>query len=654
MRIQLLSITSLLFGFLQSQPIQLNWVKQMGGTGTSQAFGNALTCDAAGCVYTAGHLYGTVDMDPGVGTSTFVSTGNNYGDLYITKSDPSGNLIWAKHLGNANNEQVYAIQTDAAGNVYTIGNFEGTMDFDPGPGIFNLTQAGTYSIATFICKLDGSGNFVWAKKLADNPGITDLKLDASGNIYSTGRFSSGDFDPGPGTYLMASPSMTDEDIFVCKLDAAGNFVWARQMGGVGPDNGTGIVVDPGGNVYTTGWFTGTADFDPGTGTYNLVSSARDIFVSKLDASGNFVWAKQMGGNGDDGAFPLVRDAQGNIVCLGFFDQSADFDPGPGTFTLNPTGMYDIFICKLDASGNFIWAKQIGGNTIDLVSTACVDQYNNIYATGYFENTVDFDPGSGVSTFTSNGSDDIFITKLDAGGNYLWTQQIGGPGNELGQGIASGSNGHVYVTGYFQGSNVDFEPGPSTFTVNATGTYDAFIYKLGQVCTATVAITTGTSNLAICSGERTFLSASGTGSVQWYATLTSTGSLASGNTYTTSPLTTGTYTYFAEAVSLCASPRSAVVVTVNACTGFGQYAASDMEVFVYPNPGQGEFTIAVEGISENAVVSVYTTLGQLVYHGDLKVSGYKLDLKMLPDGVYLVKISDNNRIIKQQRLIKTGN
>ena len=142
-----------------------------------------------------------------------------------------------------------------------------------------------------------------------------------------------------------------------------NFVWAKQMGGGNFDVGSGVALDGSGNVYTTGFFRGTADFDPGAGVFDLTSTSagfEDIFVSKLDSNGNFVWAKKMGGTGGDGAHSVAVDGSGNVYTTGFFSGTADFDPGPGTFNLTSAGFNAIFVSKLDSNGNFVWAKQMGG------------------------------------------------------------------------------------------------------------------------------------------------------------------------------------------------------------------------------------------------------------------------------------------------------
>ena len=259
-------------------------------------------------------------------------------------------LEWAKSMGGTSgtsSESAYSIAIDASGNVYTTGHFEGTVDFDPGAGVSNLTSAAGY-----------------------------------------------------------------QDIFISKLDANGNFVWAKRMGGTSYDIAYSIAIDAAGNVYTTGHFFETADFDPGAGVSNLTSAGSwDIFISKLDANGNFVWAKRMGGTSPDEANSIAIDASGNAYTTGFFNETVDFDPGAGVSNLTSAGEADIFISKLDANGNFVWAKRMGGTSVDKATSIAIDAAGNVYTTGYFYGTVDFDPGAGVSNLTSAGQVDIFISKL---------------------------------------------------------------------------------------------------------------------------------------------------------------------------------------------------------------------------------------------------
>jgi len=470
---QLLTLSLTLFCFSTfAQDYQ--WAKRMGGSDND--VGASIAVDGAGNVYTAGFFNGTADFDPGVGIVNLVSAGGD--DIFISKLDAAGNFVWAKSMGGTGLERGFSIAIDGTGNVYTTGQFSGTADFDPGVGIVNLVSAGGDDI--FISKLDAAGNFVWAKSMGGT--VLDhgrsIAVDEFGNIYTTGKYNGiTDFDPGVGVLNLISAG--GDDIFISKLDAAGNFVWAKSMGGTGNDFGYSIAVDAAGNVYTTGWFPGTADFDPGAGTANLISAAaNNIFISKLNAAGNFVWAKSMGGTEVGQGFSMAVDGTGNVYITGVFLGTGDFDPGAGTANLTSAGGNDIFISKLDAAGNFVWAKRMGGPGEDIGLSIALDGFGNINSTGYYNGTVDFDPGVGTVNLVSAGSFDIFVSKLDASGNFVWAKSMGGTGLELGISIAIDGAGNVYTTGQFSGT-ADFDPGAGTANLIPAGSFDIFVSKLGS-------------------------------------------------------------------------------------------------------------------------------------------------------------------------------
>lgn len=390
------------------------------------------------------------------------------------------NFQWANQMtGPASDDEGRSVVTDAAGNVYSTGTFSGTVDFDPGVGVFTLTS--TSDADVYVSKVDASGLFVWAKAFTGSGGNdigTSITVDPAGNILTTGYFyGTVDFDPGAGVSNLTSAGV--EDIFVSKLSSSGNFIWAKAMGGTITDEGHGIAADAGGNVYTTGSFRGTADFDPGAGVSNLNSGAFPaVFVSKLDASGNFVWAKAMGGSsGNDFGRAISLDASGNVYTTGMYTGTEDFDPNAGTFNLTSVGGDDIFISKLDPSGNFVFAKSIGGTAQDNGLGIEVDGSGNIYTTGFFFGTCDFDPGAGTFNLSATGSSFIFVSKLDPSGNFAWAKAIGGAtGNNTGYSIISDAAGNVYTTGYFE-MMFDFDPGTGIFNMSASGFGDVFIWKL---------------------------------------------------------------------------------------------------------------------------------------------------------------------------------
>jgi hypothetical protein len=393
---------------------------------------------------------------------------------FANQVNSSGDLLWAKGMGGTGYDRGNAITVDSNGNVYTTGKFLGTADFDPGEGEFNLTSAGSND-DVFVSKLDSSGNFVWAKRMggySDDEGC-GIAVDSTGNVYTVGIHEGGDFDPGTGTFTLGTSG--GYDIFVSKLDSNGDFVWAKGWGGWNGDAGYGIALDSSGNIYTTGYFRNTADFDPGAGVFNLVTpgntSEPDVFVSKLDNSGNFVWAKQLGGTGDyygdsDEGHGIAVDTSGNVYTTGFFVGTADFDPGAGTFDLTSAGGLDIFVSKLDSNGDFVWAKRIAGTgTYDEGHGIALDSNGNVYTTGYFRDTADFDPGAGTFNLSSAGLGDIFISKLDSSGGFIWARNMGGADGDEGKSITLDSKGNVYTTGFFNGT-ADFDPGPGIFDLTS--------------------------------------------------------------------------------------------------------------------------------------------------------------------------------------------
>ncbi len=385
-------------------------------------------------------------------------------------------LDWVKKIGGAAFDEAYAIAVDPKGNICISGSFTGKVDFDPSPtGIFYLSAA-SLTQDIFVCKLDAKGNFMWAKAMGGDFVETGLSIAVDAEgAIYTTGFFEDYADFDPSNQAYNLGSAGLDDIFILKLDASGNFVWAKKMGGAGYDYANSMVIKNS-SIYITGTFQYTVDFDPSGNTSNLTSAGEfDIHLIKLDTAGNFIWAKAMGGLFTEGGNSITVDASENIYTTGFYQEDADFDPGSNTFILKSQGGTEIFISKLDSGGNFVWAKRMGGTSDDQGLSIISDAAGNIYSTGFFSNTVDFNPGPPKYNLTVAGGVDIYILKLDVKGNFSWAKQISGTGTELGNCITLDKKGNLYSTGYFD-STADFDPGASVYNITANG-LDAFIYKL---------------------------------------------------------------------------------------------------------------------------------------------------------------------------------
>ncbi len=425
--------------------------------------------------------------------------------VFINAQNPS--LSWAKKfVGNNNIATSSAV--DPFNNIYTIGYFWGTVDFDPSPSVYNLTVSGG-GYSSYISKLDSSGNFLWAKQFDAGNYLAqplEIYLDAGGNIYTIGYFwGTVDFDPGPGVYNLTAPfsSIDTLGFFISKLDVEGNFVWAKQAGNWPNGNFTivgSVFVDTFLNVYVTGSFVGTSDFDPGPGTFNMTATGRDPFILKLNANGDFIWAKQINDPGisagtDEGmGFSIFVDGNGFVYSVGQFLGLTDFDPGPGVFNMNSTNGVG-YLQKLDNNGNFIWAKQVvqtTGTSFGCSYVIKIDNSGNLYCFGNFRGTGDFDPGPGVFFMNSysNLGNDLFVTKLNSTGDFIWVRKNSSRGCYPTNGIID-NTGNVYISGNFIDTTF-FDSGTGVYTFSPHGEFDGFVTILNPSGYFKVAIQYGSS------------------------------------------------------------------------------------------------------------------------------------------------------------------
>jgi hypothetical protein len=354
-----------------------------------------------------------------------------YISAYVAKYNPDRTLAWAAKFGSGpetgnavGGAWGLAVTLDAAGNVYAAGSFSlGTVDMDPGPGVsqLNNTNAGGNS-ATYVAKLTPAGGFVWAKPFLIDPvgahGVwaADLGVDAAQNVYVTGLFSGRvDFDTSATTtWTSTDPADPGSDGYVVKLDSQGNLAYLVRVGSVaGRDDGTGIVVEPDGTAYVSGFVNPGATVRSTTGDAPLTGAGSfDAYVLKLTPAGGLAWARNWGGSGLDTAWDIASDGGAGLYVSGYYANGVDFDPGPGTFVLPYAGGgYDAYVLQLRKDGTFVNAWGFGGTGAELAEDVAAVPGGRYAIAGNFQNTVDFEPGPGVANLTSSGPSDGFLAVL---------------------------------------------------------------------------------------------------------------------------------------------------------------------------------------------------------------------------------------------------
>lgn len=448
------------------------FAEAMGGSGADDM--RSLTRDDAGNVYLAGTFRGSIDLDPGPGEYWLTSAGGT--DLYVASYTAAGALRWAYRLGGSGDDLVGGLAVAADGAQYLSGSFRGTVDFDPGPEISEVTSAAGADV--FVIKVDASHALRWVRRIGGggDESASGLALAPGGAVLLTGDFpGTVDFDPGTGTANRTS--LGARDAFVWRLDRDGGFVWVRQLGGLGTDDtAAAVATDGSGAVYVTGAFRGAVDFDPGSAVRDLRSAGeRDVYLWKLDAAGSLVWARQAGGSGDDLGLAVAAGPIDTVAVGGSFRATAVFDPGGAGTELTAAGDTDAFVWTVNATGAGQWARGFGGVGSDGADAVRLDA-GGVYLAGAFQDTADFDPGSGVLSLTSEGGTDGFLVRLDLLGNRQWARRVGGTNDDRASGVVETADGAVLLAGTFT-ARASFDPGDGEVPMTGPGLTDLYLAGL---------------------------------------------------------------------------------------------------------------------------------------------------------------------------------
>ncbi len=407
--VALLFLLAIFSNIAQAQSFK--WAKS--GVSQGYDYGNAITSDDSGNVYVTGQLEFRCDFGGGV---AYTTAGKH--DILLGKYATDGTLKWVKRAGGVGGDVGWGIGVDRVGNIYSTGEFEGTAGWGPGD---SMTVWGSNDI--YLTKHSNSGQLIWAKKFGytSDDKARALVVDRDGNIYLTGYFS--------GTARFGSINVTssgNNDVFIAKIDSAGDPQWVRKGGGSREDRGRGVALDRQGNVFITGTFTQSANF---SGTTLNSLGKNSLFVTKYDNNGNFQWAKGAGTCCDTTRGNAISvDLNGDAYIAGYFKDNTTI--GSNSFTA--FGSSDIFVAKYNGSnGNVIWSKQAGGPYEDLAFACAFDTVKNqLYVTGQVDDHGNF----GSIYVGSAGNRDVVIAAYDANGTELWARPGGGNQRDAGQAI----------------------------------------------------------------------------------------------------------------------------------------------------------------------------------------------------------------------------
>lgn len=369
---------------------------------------------------------------------------------------------------------------DEYGNIYTVGYFSGQpVDFDPSNGVKAMQSRGHRDI--YISKWDKDGGFIWCRRFGgslDDYGRT-FCMDSENNIYIAG------YCWNNCTY---GNTESEDTVFsdlgykrvLLKVSPDGNLIQSTVLS----FNVFGLDVDLNGNVYSTGSFSDTTDFDPGSGEYLITAENGRFFIHKLNANGDFEWVRTYHGNYPFYGKALRCDKNNDIIVGGFYREPIDFDPSPDTLLLTPSeqGSQEGVILKMDEAGNLIWAYTLVGE-LSNINALSVDNNNDVLVSGMFQGIIDFNYGENDSIISSGTGfnpydfeERNFLLKLSENGSFQWVRAF--PKVLYGRVglIAMDYLNAIYYATTFSGT-VDIDPTSGSFFGTSNGWGDVYLTKL---------------------------------------------------------------------------------------------------------------------------------------------------------------------------------
>lgn len=622
--LRIISVTAVLLAGLSTYSQEALWAHSFGGTMYDLATSTRIDNDDNQIL--TGSFQSTIGL--GMDGPSFELTAEGILDGFIAKYDDEANLDWAIPIEGTGLLFTNDCAIDGDNNIYVVGGFTETSDFDPTGDVTSLTSNGGEDI--FVAKYDNTGALVWAKSYGNGffDRALDITVDNDGNAYIVGQFVGNlDMDPDGPDGLISS-SMPDESAaFLLKLDAAGNFVYANKYWYSVP---FGVELDNAGNVFVVGSSTGTTDFDLAFGdSYNVSPLGFEYgFVAKNASDFDFEWVYIV----DDasGSFHKVQEtaieASGDLYISGTFQGTVDFDPSAGTSPLTASGGDSKpFSAKLNTDGGLEWVHSTA-----VLSDIYIDSDNNFYGAGNFVGTIDFDPGAGVESHTgSTGGDEGgtgsgFVQKMDEDGNLLWLDIIQsgmGPSafTKLNS-ISADSDENIYVTGQYADSIYVNTSPESEF--EAAGITDSYIIKYGIDCDIDNSITATGTTLTVAEAGATY---------QWLDCDDGDAEIPGATSQSYTAIANGNY------ACKVTTPDCELVSDCIAITTVGITDNDTFDFAVYPNPTNGILQLNTSELTES---NLYTSNGEFV----LTTSDKQIDMTHLSKGLYIIKITTAKGIL----------
>ncbi|MCG1035114.1 T9SS type A sorting domain-containing protein [Polaribacter sargassicola] len=479
------NITFLFFYFFLISIVQaqsIDWLTQFGGTSEDVLFSVAIDND--GNTYSVGYY---------AETSTFNETELNalgYFNSFITKTDATGNIIWAKSLGQPDDDDIdvyhsvitKSISVDADGNVIVAGYFDaGEFDADPGEGT-HLLSSDSYEM--FVLKLDTNGNFIWANSFGSSEdgfeNVSDIGVDANGDIYLTGYFQNSiSMIHAAGTLSITSNGFSD--VFVIKYTSDGYFSWMKNMGGTEGDLGMNIDVTSTGDVYVTGRYEGIATFYTpifmgSPVQLSTTDGYKGTFALKLDAYGEFKNVVKVGeAESESIGTSIAVDTNGYAYVTGYYGGilTANEDTAE-EIVIDSNNNYESYIAKVDFTNqNVTWIKEIDGETDSSFGfNVDLDSNNNIYVVGFYSETLT--AGSFNLTKKTPYALESYLISMDDSGEFLGAYQFGGVNAADSQVVVIDKNDNIILAGSFR-ETVDISPYSSeNLEITSLGFRDNYI------------------------------------------------------------------------------------------------------------------------------------------------------------------------------------